>query len=138
PRAASERNPNGGGRCSGLRPQVLTTPRRPLAMSLMVSASKYAPSWQGLRQRNLLVWLIALSFIPGGLVLIVGANVWLGDVPQYFGRWVGGCWIAAFVLAGIYRRHFRCPRCHQQFFGRGSAESTKKCAHCYMPLWARG
>jgi hypothetical protein len=118
--------------CSGVRSQVLT------AMSLMVSASKYEPCWQDLQRRNLLVWFVAISFVPGVLLLIVAANVWLGDVPKYFGRWVGGCWIAAFALVGIYRRRFQCPRCQQRFFGRGSAESTKKCAHCDLPLWAQG
>ena len=50
-------------------------------MSLMVSALKYEPSWQNLRQRNLLVLFVALSFIPGVLLLIVAADIWLGDVP---------------------------------------------------------
>jgi hypothetical protein len=84
-------------------------------MSLMVSASKFEPSWQDLRQRNLLCCFVALSFIPGVLLLIFAANVWLGDVSEYFGRWVDGGWIAALLLVGIYRRRFRCPRCHQRF-----------------------
>jgi hypothetical protein len=77
--------------------------------------ANYEQSWNDLRRRGRLVWLIAASFVPGVLVLIAVESVLFDDVPEHFGRWVGSGWLAAFYMATVYRRGFRCPRCHHLF-----------------------
>ena len=92
--------------------------------------SQYENAWYDLRRRELLIRLVALSFLPGVGVLILVTNWGYGDAPEHFGRWVGGGWIAAFLVAAIYRRCFRCPRCDNLYFGRRFSYSPDVCAHC--------
>jgi hypothetical protein len=99
-------------------------------------ADDYEQSWNDLRRRGRLVWLIAASFVPVVLVLIAVESVFFDDVPEYFGRWVGGSWIAALCCACVYRRGFRCPRCRAHFFDRSSFHSGSICSCCDLPLWA--
>ena len=99
---------------------------------------EFERAWGDLHRRDLILRLVALSFLPGVAVLILLTNWAYGDVPWDFGRWVGGGWIAVFVAAGIYRRFFRCPGCHQLFFGWGFSHKSNVCAHCGLTVeWSR-
>ena len=102
----------------------------------MLTSDEYERAWTDLRRRTLVTRLVALSFLPGVVTLIVLMNGAYGDVPEQFGRWVGGTWFAAFFSACVYRRGFRCPRCRDHFFDRSSFHSGAMCVTCDLPLWA--
>jgi hypothetical protein len=77
------------------------------ASELRVAHRKYEQAWRDLRRRDMLFRIVALSFVPGVLVIMAGFNAMYGDVPRHFGRLVGGGWIVAFFVVGTYRRRFR-------------------------------
>jgi hypothetical protein len=100
-------------------------------------AADYEQNRNDLRRRSRLVWLIGVSFLPGVLFLLVVESLAFGDVLEHFGRWVGGFWLAAFFVANVYRRAFRCPRCQQHFMPRSSFASGEMCSNCGLPLGPR-
>ena len=98
----------------------------------------YERSWRDLRRRELLFWLVVLSYLPGVLLTILAVSLFRYDVPDQFAFWVGGGWIASYLALAFYRRGFRCPRCHDFFLrrGRNQTSSSHTCAHCELPCWA--
>jgi hypothetical protein len=99
---------------------------------------EYARSWRDLRRREFLWWLVMLMFMPGILLIMLALGIAFGDVPEHFGLWFGGVWIATFVVVSVYRQSFRCPRCNRSFFWRrnGYNPQAQYCAHCQLPRWA--
>jgi len=81
------------------------------------------------RKRNFLFWTVFLTFIPAGIIAAQLAR--LVDVPEIFGL-VIIAWMAAFVITGIFRTMWRCPRCHKPFFRKWWYHNsfTTKCLHC--------
>ena len=104
----------------------------------MQTGPNYINAWTDLRRRELLFRFVALSFVPLIFLTIAVVNALYGDLPQQFGRWVGGGWIAAFLVAGLYRRWFRCPRCSARFFAHGASLVAERCANCRLPAYAEG
>jgi hypothetical protein len=96
---------------------------------------EFARAWGDLHCRDVLLRLVALSFIPGVAVLILLTNRPYGDVPWDFGRWVGGGWIGFFVAARLYRRCFRSPRCH---LGWDFPHKSNVCAYCGLTVERTG
>jgi len=101
----------------------------------VLASGEYERAWADLRRRDRLIRLVALSSLPGLAILILFTCTIYGDVPEHFGRWVGGSWLAAFFSACVYRRRFRCPRCRYHFFERISFHSGSTCGRCSLPLW---
>jgi hypothetical protein len=95
----------------------------------------YARSWRDLRRRERAFWIVVLSYVPGVGVAIMAVHLIRHDVPEYFAPWVGGGWLATYVIATFYRRSFRCPRCQHFFLGRtmDRGDSAQSCAHCELP-----
>jgi hypothetical protein len=98
----------------------------------------YSQQWRDLRRRERLYWIAAFLFVPAVAATLVLAFARLvGDLPKdYGGLWPLGIWLAAFVLANLYRRRFRCPRCHEHFFARkeGLPQDHEQCAACGLSL----
>jgi hypothetical protein len=72
----------------------------------VLAGDDYERAWTDLRRRTLVIRLVALSFVPGVVTLIVLMSGGYGDVPEHFGRWVGGSWLAALFCACVYRHGF--------------------------------
>jgi hypothetical protein len=56
----------------------------------VLAGGEYERGWADLRRRDLLIRLVALSSLPGVAILILFASYIYGEVPEQFGRWVGG------------------------------------------------
>jgi hypothetical protein len=102
------------------------------ANSRIRPSPSYQANWQDLRRRQLLVWLIVLSYIPGVLLLSFMLDAWAFN-------WVravvpAGLWMAALGAAALYLRGFPCPRCRGPFFAR--SKSSRACLHCGLPRGA--
>ena len=106
----------------------------------MWSDPEYGRRWRDLRRREFLFWLFVLSYVPGILLLIVGANIFDYDVPQHMGAYFFVAWLAGFVGASLYRQNFRCPRCHHLFFRRFSVIEpyADNCLNCNLARGASG
>ena len=100
--------------------------------------SEYLRSWRDLRRREVLFWLVVLSYVPGILLIIWIVNEIRDDVPEHMFAFLSAAWIAAFVAAAAYRQRFRCPRCGQLLFRRliGFGPDSPKCLSCRLPRWA--
>ena len=98
----------------------------------------YARSWRALRRRERAFWIVVLSYLPGVAVAILAVHLARDDVPECFALWVGGGWIASYVIASLYRGSFRCPRCGDFFLRRTIDRSgpERTCAHCELPRGA--
>ena len=102
--------------------------------------SEYLRSWRDLRRREVLFWLVVLSYAPGILLIIWIMTEIHDDVHEHMFAFLSAAWIAAFVAAAAYRQRFRCPRCGQLFFRRliGYDPDSRKCLSCGLPRWAFG
>jgi len=92
--------------------------------------------WRSLQQREWLVFLLWLGYIPG--VLILGyplSRVFDSETPFII---VGLTWMGAFAIAGIALSSFRCPRCGKPYFRKWWFNNplARKCVHCAFPLWS--
>jgi len=74
------------------------------------------------------LWLVGASFVPGVILGMLIVNEPNDDVPQYFGRCMGGLWLGVFFAAGLYRRTFRCPRYHRFSFSWVINRNVYACA----------
>jgi len=83
--------------------------------------------WSLQRRRVRSVWILLL----GGPVVVVGANFALGLICDQCGMVAAVVWIL-FLLVRCYQvLGFRCPRCGEQFYIKGSARwGGKHCLHC--------
>jgi hypothetical protein len=98
----------------------------------------YARSWRDLRRREAAFWIVVLSYLPGVALALLAVHLIRHDVPEHFALWVGGGWIATYVMANLYRLGFRCPRCRCSFFRPRMEQSghAPTCAHCNLPRGA--
>jgi hypothetical protein len=107
-----------------------------LGDSTRSSRIDYDDSWCSVQNRDRLVWLIAISFVPCMAALMIGVMIAAKQVaPQLF-LYAAVVWLVAHAAASRYREEFRCPRCRQRFFPRGS--EVHSCVSCGLPLWSHG
>jgi hypothetical protein len=108
-----------------------------MAITFRKTDADYEQNWRDLRRRELAFWTVVLSYLPAMGLTILVASLLHHDVPKDFAIWIGGGWIAVYIGASLYRRRFRCPRCHNFFFRRGGDQSSSPptCAHCALPCW---
>jgi hypothetical protein len=102
----------------------------------------YTAAWRDYRKRSFIFWTVFLGYIPGVLVLFVGAGLPIaaltGTKPDYFFYPIAGSWMLAFLITSWQVVLFRCPRCRKRFFATWWYRNpfARKCVHCGLPKWA--
>ena len=96
----------------------------------------YVRSWADLRRREVMFWLVVLSYVPGLWLVIIIINMVRSDLPEHMLTYLSVLWLAAYVLVVRYRKNFRCPRCHHLFFRRGIDTDEQHCMSCGLPRCA--
>jgi hypothetical protein len=98
----------------------------------------YDAQWADLRLRDRLFWFIFLSYMPGVAFITYLVHLAWPDFIDRVGFIVAIPWMAAFLVAGIYRMSFNCPRCGKKFFHswRWSNSFARKCVHCGLKRWS--
>src|SRR6516225_5111410 len=95
----------------------------------------YSAEWNDYRKRQRLVWAIALTYIPGVLVLGVPVSkLFNSEAPMIV---VAFAWMIAFAGTGVYYSSWKCPRCGKPFFKSWYYNSfARRCLHCKLPKWS--
>jgi len=78
--------------------------KSPSAANFMIPGEHEARSVPGRRRREILRWLIVLSFLPGMLVSMIVFGLLARDVPVDFPIWICGAWLTAYVATELYSR----------------------------------
>jgi hypothetical protein len=106
-------------------------------MTVPIPSPNYEHGWRDLRRRELAFWTIVLTYLPAVGLTMLALGLLHQDVPKNFAVWVGGGWIAIYIVASLCRRRFRCPRCRNFYFRRGDDQRSSRpiCAHCALPCW---
>ena len=89
-------------------------------------------------RREVRLWLVTLSFLPGALLIIMIMRFFRDALPRHFGGYAGAVWLAACLAVGSHYRMFRCPRCRRFFFEWTLTQQSHACVHCKLPRWAHG
>ena len=102
-----------------------------------MSETDYAASWQDLRKRRRLVWLLFLGYIPGVaalcfLVVTAAASMGGSKQSEVACAVIALFWILAFAVAAIRLTFFRCPRCRRLFHSTWWRHNpfARHCLHC--------
>ena len=99
---------------------------------LIPPAPSFVAGWRDLQCRQLLVSLIALTYIP--CMIIISLVLDSISYRLVHPALPAVAWTVAFAAAAFYRSRFRCPRCHARFFRHD--KFARACAHCGLPQWA--
>jgi hypothetical protein len=100
------------------------------------ASAQYEHGWRDLRRREVRLWFVSLSFVPGVLLTLMTMGLFRDYLPRHFGRCTGAVWLAACLTIGLHYRMFRCPRCRRFFFEWSLAQQSHGCVHCKLPRWA--
>ncbi|HEU4714985.1 MAG TPA: hypothetical protein VFS76_25720 [Pyrinomonadaceae bacterium] len=95
----------------------------------MKTPINYELAWREFLKRNLVFWGLFVGFVPG-MVLISEVGRKYG-VSEAFG-FAGFAWMAAVIVAAIWRMSWKCPRCRKRFYYKwwyGNSFALK-CVHC--------
>src|SRR5689334_22346725 len=98
---------------------------------MTVEKQTYNSPWRGYSRRCVRFWMIVVTWLPIGALSI-----------RIFGDSVFVCvpialWSVAFIVLGIYKESFPCPRCHRAFFRKWFYHNPLAgyCVHCGLPKW---
>jgi hypothetical protein len=70
--------------------------------------------WRDLRFRRCLLWMVALTYVPGVLsVALLSQATGVSEDDLFI--WITFAWLACFIAAGVYLLDYRCPRCGNLF-----------------------
>ena len=102
----------------------------------------YSTAWHDYGRRRNWFWGVYL----GGFFGIVGLGLLSFNSPV--GEFMKGLvfcvlapmWMIGFVVTSFRCQFFRCPRCHQRFFGTWWYHNSfaRRCVHCGLPKWTEG
>ena len=90
-----------------------------MAIAIRETEVDYEHSWRDLRRRELAFWAVVFSYLPSVGLTMLAVSLFHYDVPKDFAVWVGGGWIAMYIITSLYRRGFRCPTVSQFLFSSG-------------------
>lgn len=110
-----------------------------------MSESDYAASWQDLKRRRRLLWVLFLGYLPGvaALCFLVGwvaTSMGGSQQGEVMCAVVALLWILAFAVAAIRLTFFRCPRCTRIFHSTWWRHNpfAHNCLHCGLAQGTTG
>jgi hypothetical protein len=100
-----------------------------------IASDPYRAQWRDLRVRMLLFWAIWLAYLPVVVLSMKALDYVSPGLGHRAVPWIAVCWGLVWLMSGLYRGAFRCPRCHDWYFSNDgwSGFGSRYCLHCGLP-----